>query len=110
LLFSGQEPPSELLRAYDAVTAFFMTKTKLELFELARERGLLLGPCSTIEDVVESPQWRDRGYWVEVEHPELGRSFRYPGPFVKLSATPIQYRRRAPLLGEHNSGVLGRRA
>ncbi len=109
LLFSGQEPPSELLRAYDAVTAFFMTKTKLELFELAREQGLLLGPCSTIEDVVHSPQWRDRGYWVEVEHPELGRSFLYPGPFVKLSATPIQYRRRAPLLGEHNAEVLGGR-
>jgi crotonobetainyl-CoA:carnitine CoA-transferase CaiB-like acyl-CoA transferase len=60
-----------------------------------------------VEDVVNSPQWRAREYWQEVEHPELGRTFLYPGPFVKFSATPIQYRRRAPLLGEHNAEVYG---
>jgi len=107
LIFSGQEPVSELFRAYAAVEAFFMTKTKAELFALGRERGLLLGPCNTIVDLVESPQWQERGYWVPVEHPELGRTILYPGPFVKLSATPIAYRRRAPLLGEHNAEVFG---
>lgn len=30
----------------------------------------------------------------------------YPGPFAKFSAAPIQYRRPAPRLGEHNAEVL----
>ncbi|HZQ37026.1 MAG TPA: CoA transferase, partial [Dehalococcoidia bacterium] len=30
----------------------------------------------------------------------------YPGPFAKFSATPIQYRRPAPRLGEHSAEVL----
>lgn len=107
LLLTGQEPVSELQRLYDAIEAFFLTKTKTELFELARQRSLLIAPCSTVEDSVHSPQLAARSYWVEVDHPELGRSFLYPGPFVKLSETPIEYRRRAPLLGEHNAEVYG---
>ncbi|MHB8574776.1 MAG: CaiB/BaiF CoA transferase family protein [Dehalococcoidia bacterium] len=105
LLMTGQEPASELPRAYAAVTAFLMTKTKAELFDLGREHGLLLGPASTIDDIVASPQLAARSFWVEVEHPELQRSFLYPGPFVKASESPLNYRRRAPLLGEHNREV-----
>lgn len=107
LLLTGQEPPSELARAHRAVEAFLMTKTKAELFALAQEKGLLIAPCSTIEDVVHSPQLAERGYWQEVLHPELGRTILYPGPFAKLSETPIEYRRRPPLLGEHNAEVFG---
>jgi crotonobetainyl-CoA:carnitine CoA-transferase CaiB-like acyl-CoA transferase len=40
-----------------------------------------------------------------VEHPELGTKIRYPGPFAKLSETPIQITRRAPLIGEHNEEI-----
>ena len=65
----------------------------------------MFAPVSTIADVIESPQLRARDYFREVEHPELGRSFRYPGPFVKFSESPIQYRRRPPLVGEHNREV-----
>jgi crotonobetainyl-CoA:carnitine CoA-transferase CaiB-like acyl-CoA transferase len=43
-----------------------------------------------------------RQYWRSLEHPELGLSFRYPGPFVRFSETPIVYRRRPPTVGEHN--------
>lgn len=107
LLLTGQKPPSELTRAHHAIEAFFLTKTKAELFALANEQGLLIAPCSTIEDVVRSPQLADRGYWQEVLHPELGRTILYPGPFAKLSETPIAYRRRPPLLGEHNAEVFG---
>jgi len=107
LLLTGAEPITELYRAYAAMEAFFITQTKADLFELARQRGLLIAPCSTVEDSVRSPQLQARDYWVSVEHPELGRSFLYPGPFVKLGERPIEYRRRAPLLGEHNAEVFG---
>jgi crotonobetainyl-CoA:carnitine CoA-transferase CaiB-like acyl-CoA transferase len=40
-----------------------------------------------------------------MENPALGRTFTYPGPFAKVSATPIRYRRPAPKLGEHDADV-----
>ena len=73
--------------------------------QLALERGFLMTPFTTIEVVVKSPQLESRGYWQPVEHPELGRSILYPGPFAKFSATPIAYRHRPPTVGEHNREI-----
>ena len=75
------------------------------MLEIAVERGFLITPVTTIEEVVKSPQFESRGYFQNVAHPELGASFRYPGPFAKFSATPIEYRLRPPRVGEHNSEI-----
>ena len=42
---------------------------------------------------------------VEIEHPTLGR-LRTLGSPIKMSATPPDPSRRAPLLGEHTDEVL----
>lgn len=105
LLLSGQEPVSELIRCNDAISEFCRAHTKAELFELALTRGLLIVPVATTDDLVHSPQLAARNYWTPIEHPELGRSVTYPGPFAKFSATPITYRRRPPLPGEHDAEV-----
>jgi len=42
---------------------------------------------------------------IETEHPVLGRLKTLGSP-IKLSATPPDPRRRAPLLGEHTDEVL----
>jgi crotonobetainyl-CoA:carnitine CoA-transferase CaiB-like acyl-CoA transferase len=42
---------------------------------------------------------------VDVDHPALGR-IRALGSPIKMSATPPDVRRRAPLLGEHTDAVL----
>lgn len=107
LLLSGQEPVSELRRVNATIARFTATKSKAELFQAALERRLLLVPASTAADTVNSEQLAARGYWEELEHPELGCSVRYPGPFARFSAAPIRYRRRAPLLGEDTAEVLG---
>jgi crotonobetainyl-CoA:carnitine CoA-transferase CaiB-like acyl-CoA transferase len=54
---------------------------------------------------LQSDQLKSREYWVDLEHPELGTKITYPGPFVKLSETPIRINRRAPLIGEHNEEI-----
>jgi formyl-CoA transferase len=42
---------------------------------------------------------------VQVDHPTTG-PLPYPGEPVKMSATPWQLRRPAPLLGQHTAEVL----
>ena len=104
-LFSGAEPLAEFDRVKQVVRKFTRSHTKAELLTLAVERGFLITPVATVEEVVESPQFASRDYFQSVAHPELGESFRYPGPFAKFSATPIEYRRRPPTVGEHNSEI-----
>jgi crotonobetainyl-CoA:carnitine CoA-transferase CaiB-like acyl-CoA transferase len=84
---------------------FFMAHTKAELFEGAIKHRVQLYPVSTSADIAASRQLADRNYWVELEHPELNDAFTYPGPFAKFSETPIDMRRRAPLIGEHNHEI-----
>lgn len=89
----------------EVIGEFVKTKTKAELLRVALERGLLIAPVTTIDEVVHSDQLAARHYWQSVEHPELGQSFQYPGPFAKFSETPIKYRRRPPTVGEHNHEI-----
>ena len=89
------------------VEDFTKTKTKEELFRNALERGLLIAPVTTIDEVVHSKQLDSRQYWTTVDHDEIGKAFAYPGPFAKFSEQPIAYKRRPPKIGEHNAEVYG---
>jgi formyl-CoA transferase len=65
-------------------------------------------PCGPINDyaqVFSDPQIIAREMVVETEHPVLGH-LRTLGSPIKMSATPTNPRRRAPLLGEHTVEVL----
>jgi formyl-CoA transferase len=65
-------------------------------------------PCGPINDyaqVFADPQVRAREMMVEVDHPTLGH-LRTLGSPLKMSHTPPDVRRRAPLLGEHTDAVL----
>ena len=104
-LLTGQEPLEEYTRCMECIERFTLAHTKAELFEEAFRRRVLLVPVNNTYDILQSEQLRAREYWSEMEHPELRRSVTYPGAFAKFSETPIQYRRRPPLLGEHSREV-----
>ncbi len=87
------------------VEDFTKTKTKAELFQNALDRGLLVAPVTTIDEVVASKQLESRRYWTTVDHEEIGKAFAYPGPFARFSERPISYTRRPPKIGEHNAEV-----
>ena len=76
-----------------------------EFFTEAQQHGFQVGVVYAPEEVMEDPHFVARGFPVEVEHPELGRSFRYPGAPYRFGASPWRIRRRAPLLGEDNDAV-----
>jgi benzylsuccinate CoA-transferase BbsE subunit len=80
----------------------FSLFTKEELYEQALKRGIMLCPVNTSKDILENTQLKDRQFWVDMPHPELGTTIRYPGAFAKLSETPLNIKRSAPLIGEHN--------
>jgi crotonobetainyl-CoA:carnitine CoA-transferase CaiB-like acyl-CoA transferase len=95
----------ELTRLTDAICEFIKTKTKAELSSVALEKGILLAPLTTVKDVAENPQFATRGFWQQVEHPELDTTITYPGYPIKLNEVPYQIQRRAPLIGEHNEEI-----
>jgi len=83
---------------------FFKTHTKAELCREALARGIVLIPASTPKDLLADSQLEARGYWEEVEHPELGTTLTYPGALYK--STEVEWKfRRAPLIGEHNREI-----
>jgi crotonobetainyl-CoA:carnitine CoA-transferase CaiB-like acyl-CoA transferase len=77
-----------------------------EFFVGAQRRGLSVGVVYAPEEALEDPQIRARGYPVRVEHPELGRSFTYPGAPYRFEKSPWRIGRRAPLTGEHTDEVM----
>jgi crotonobetainyl-CoA:carnitine CoA-transferase CaiB-like acyl-CoA transferase len=105
-LMNGQEPNEEFARCTKCLERFTLSHTKAELTEGATRRKILMVPVSNVEDLLQSEQLKAREFWTKIEHPELGRQVIYPGSFGKLSQTPIQYRRRPPLLGEHTQEIL----
>ena len=93
------------------VGKFFLAHTKEELFRDAVKRKMTLYPVQTAADIVEDPQLVERGFWEDIEHPELQAKLPYPNTPVVFSQKGKIEKRRAPLLGEHNeeiySGELG---
>jgi crotonobetainyl-CoA:carnitine CoA-transferase CaiB-like acyl-CoA transferase len=55
--------------------------------------------------VLNDPHFRERGYFVEVDHPEAGPLPYTREPF-RMMASPAVPVQRAPLLGEHTDTVL----
>ncbi|MSQ13323.1 MAG: hypothetical protein EXR47_04160 [Dehalococcoidia bacterium] len=104
-----RDDPVERQRFEDLMHRFFAWFTKWELMDMGfnREKRVSMVSLDTPKDIVNSPQLKARGFFREVEHPELGKSFRYPGPPYPLPTSPATIFRRAPLIGEHNQEVYG---
>ena len=104
--FSHYTTTQEIIDCMEEQTVrFFMTHTKVELMTGAVEYRIMLYPISSAVDLLESPQLTARGFWTEVEHPELGAKITYPGKWANNSETPPAISRRAPLIGEHNREI-----
>jgi len=97
--------PEDFERIMEPVGQFLQGITKREFQEESVKRRIMGYPVSTAKDIMENPQLQAREVWQEVEHPELGASITYPGPWVKMSQSACGIRRRAPLIGEHNQEI-----
>ena len=94
----------ELAKEIEKVTSQYTMKEMEE--KLDRER-VANSPILNIQQVVEDPHLNARGYFLEVEHPVIGKAKISGFPF-KLGKTPGEIDRSSPLVGEHNELILGK--
>jgi len=92
----------DLTRRIEAITT---RQTRAHWLSLFEAHDIPCGPINDYAQVFADPQVRAREMVVEVEHPKLGR-IRSLGSPIKMSATPADASRRAPLLGEHTNEIL----
>jgi len=64
------------------------------------------GAINNLDEVFADPQVQARGMTVPMAHP-LSDQLQLVANPIKLSATPVQYRRPPPLLGQHTDELLG---
>ena len=106
------ETPSLRAEHYEELRAAIAERVKdrkqMDLFLSGVEWRLPIGLVPTTKEILDSPQHRARGFFEEVNHPVMGK-VTMPGAPFKMTESPWQLRRPAPLLGEHNQEIYGDR-
>jgi crotonobetainyl-CoA:carnitine CoA-transferase CaiB-like acyl-CoA transferase len=69
------------------------------------EAGLPCGPINDVAQAFADAQVQARGMRIEVDHPAAGALPLLASP-IRLSGSPVEYRRAPPLLGQHTDEVL----
>ena len=90
---------------FDVLDEWAKDYSVAELMEGAQLRRIPYAMVRPPEALVDDPQLNARGFFSDVSHPELGRSFSYPGSPFFFTVSPWRIARRPPLLGEHNTEV-----
>jgi CoA:oxalate CoA-transferase len=89
----------------DYITCWMLEHTKEEIFHQGQALGACITMVATTRDVSESKQLAARNYFVEVDHPSMGK-YKFPTWPYKFSAVNMTIDRPAPLLGQHNEEIL----
>jgi benzylsuccinate CoA-transferase BbsE subunit len=84
---------------------FVKNHNKKELYEKFQAMKIPAMPANTPADALDDEQLKARGFFVQVNHPELQDILTYLGPPYRLSETPWRIASRAPLIGEHNAEI-----
>ncbi|WP_278942066.1 CaiB/BaiF CoA transferase family protein [Pseudomonas helleri] len=82
-------------------------KTTAQWVEQLEAVGVPCGPINEMAQVFADPQVQARGLAFELPHVLAGLVPQVGSP-IRLSETPVEYRRAPPLLGEHTQEVLAR--
>ena len=87
------------------LAALMKARTRSDWLEALEAAKVPCGPINDLADVFADPQVQARAMTVQMPHPLAG-SVRLVASPMKFSATPVQYRKPPPLLGEHTAEVL----
>lgn len=87
------------------VAELCMHYTKDELYQEGIKRHIPICPMNSPAEISQEPQYVEREFFVEIDHPVAGKS-RYPGAPAKLTGSPLEADKPAPLLGQDNAAIL----
>ena len=87
------------------LAALMKARSRSDWLESLEAAKVPCGPINDLADVFADPHICAREMMVQMQHPLAGRVTLVASP-IKLSATPVQYRRPPPLLGEHTAELL----
>jgi len=91
----------------DVLERWTKTHTVIELVEPGQLMHFPWAEVTSIPRLVDSPQLKERGFFIEVEHPQSGKKYKIPGAPCKLSRSPWQVGDCVPSIGEHNMKIFG---
>jgi crotonobetainyl-CoA:carnitine CoA-transferase CaiB-like acyl-CoA transferase len=95
----------DMEEAREATAAFLSTRRKAEIIGEAMRRKILLAPIYTMEDLVNSPHHRARGFFQTVN--DRGHERILPGDFALGIAEGFTPLAQAPALGQDNDILTG---
>ncbi len=99
------------LKHLDRIVGVLERWTKTHTVTGLVEQGQLMhfpwAEVSSIPELMDSPQLRERSFFVAVEESQSGKKYEIPGAPCKLSRSPWQVGGHLPGIGEHNMKVFG---
>jgi crotonobetainyl-CoA:carnitine CoA-transferase CaiB-like acyl-CoA transferase len=87
--------------------AHFLTNTAKHWVEAIHAVKVPVGLINNLEQAFEEPQVKARNMLIEMQHP-LKDKLKVIGSPIKLSRTPVEYKKAPPMLGEHTDEILAR--
>ncbi len=106
-LISRQLPETEKekqeLRAF--LQQLFLTRTRDEWWEWAKDKEVMLGPVRYLEEATSDPHLLAREMVVKMDYPPLGKITQIGNPF-KLAGTPPRIKSVSPLTSQHTTAIL----
>jgi len=107
--FSGMDDETDSWDHRDAIFARvrerLQTRTTAKWLEIFEAADIWAGPVYGYADVIDDPQVRHNGSFIEYEHPTEG-VVKTPGFPIRFSKTPSALNRPAPVVGQHSREVL----
>jgi benzylsuccinate CoA-transferase BbsF subunit len=88
-----------------AVAAWTSQRSAAEAEQILQAAGLAAAVCAPNKFVSEDPHLKERGYWVYLDHPEVGVQQHCGVPW-QMSRTESKVRAPAPVIGQHTDEVL----
>ena len=92
----------------ELLSAHFLGRTADEWVASIHASKVPVGAINNIAQSLEEPQVIARGLMVKIPHPR-NPEFAMVGSPIKMSGTPVEYVRPAPMLGQHTDDILGQR-
>ena len=75
-----------------------------EVMETLQNAGVPAAPSFNTEELVNDPHLKERGFLIEIDHPEVGKHPVLSLPWKLSPGCSLNYK-HAPLLGEHNEYI-----